>query len=74
VVEEALVGAHFLGLDGLEQVLAVVSQRTHQVVLLIAAKRKGARNEQIMNEQVKIPSMYRERIDLSITNTVVLCT
>ena len=46
VVEEALVGAHFLGLDGLEQVLAVVSQSTHQVVLLIAAKRR----EQEMNK------------------------
>lgn len=43
MVEEALVGAHFLGLDGLEQVPAIVSQSTHQVVLLIAAK--GGRKE-----------------------------
>lgn len=38
VVEKALVGADFLGLDGLEQVPAIVCQSTHQVVLLIAAK------------------------------------
>ena len=40
VVEEALVGADFLGLDRLEQVPAIVCQSTHQVVLLIAAKER----------------------------------
>lgn len=38
VVEEVLVGPDPLGLDGLEQVLPVVGERAHQVVLLITVE------------------------------------